>query len=234
MKIVNRIVVTIMAFSVFPLMFFLNLVRAVLSISEDSSLYSILSKIASDTVNSRMEITLSVKEAMGYFRDGKFSFAGMDFSTKKIPAEMLVTKNWLIAAAVLLVVALLIALVIAGCAIFTEAYRTEMCLGAGGIVCAFAAVRCFAKFAAPFVSGKIDIGELLAKNLLGDDSGIVGTLGTAFLKKSISVDVLQLSNAVMLLAIAFFAIILWTLAFYLTLPEKDKPKKIKKPAGAKR
>ena len=46
MKILNRIVVFLLALSVLPIMYFLNAVRAVVSISESSSLYTILSKLA--------------------------------------------------------------------------------------------------------------------------------------------------------------------------------------------
>ena len=87
MKILNRIVVFILSLSIFPIMYFLNLVRAVVSISESSSLYTILSKIAEETASSAMELTFSIKEIFKYISDG-VSFGGMKFDLSKIPAEI--------------------------------------------------------------------------------------------------------------------------------------------------
>ena len=67
MKILNRIVVFILSLSIFPIMYFLNLVRAVVSISESSSLYTILSKIAEETASSAMDI-FNQRDFQIYFR----------------------------------------------------------------------------------------------------------------------------------------------------------------------
>jgi hypothetical protein len=222
MKVVNKIIVFVLALGIFPVVIFQNLVRVVVSISKDSSLYTLLSQILKDSIDNKMEITISVKEAIGYIKDGQFSFAGMSFSTSSIPSEMLVTKNWLIASGACIVAALLIALVLMGSSLFTKAYRTIMCLSAGGIACTYAAVKCFTRFAAPFIDGTIDIGAILAKNIIGDNSGIIGSVGSSFLEGAIKVDVCQLGNVAMIMAILFFAIIMWTLAYFLTLPEKEK------------
>ncbi len=226
MKAVNKIVIFLLAFSVFPVTLFLNIVRGVFSISESSSLYTILSKLAEDMVNSSLELTYSLKEIIQKIGDGGISFAGMSFDLSKIPPELLNGKGWVIAAGVLFVVALIIAIVIMGCALFTKAYKTISCLGAGGAVCCFAAMRCFAKFAAPYLNGSLDIGEILAEALIGDNEDLLGTLGSAFLKKSISVDAFELGNAVNLVFIIFIGIALWELAYFITLPE-EKTKKIK-------
>lgn len=227
MKAVNKIVVFLLAFSVFPIMIFLELVRGVFSISQSSSLYTILSKLAESMVNSALELTYSVKDIIEKIGEGGISFAGMSFDMSKIPAELLEGKGWIIAAVVLLAVALVIAVVIMGCTLFTKAYKTITCLGAGGAVCTFAAMRCFAKFAAPYLDGTRDIGEILAEALIGDDANLLGSIGSAFLKNSISVDSLSLGNAVMLMFIVFLGIALWELAYFITIPQ-EKPKKIKR------
>ena len=105
MKILNRIVVFLLALSVLPIMYFLNAVRAVVSISESSSLYTILSKLAEGTANSAMELAFSLKELAGYASRGNFSIGGMKFDISKLPADLLVGKGWAIAAGVLLAVA---------------------------------------------------------------------------------------------------------------------------------
>lgn len=226
MKILNRIVVFILSLSIFPIMYFLNLVRAVVSISESSSLYTILSKIAEETASSAMELTFSIKEIFKYISDG-VSFGGMKFDLSKIPAELLSGKNWVIAAGVLLAVAMIIAIVIMGCALFTNAYKTISALGAGGAICCFAALRFFARFAAPYMSGSIDVGDVLAQAFVGESNNLLGSIGASVLKGAISVDAFSLSNAVTLSLIFFIGIALWELAYIVTLPE-DKSKNLKK------
>lgn len=227
MKILNRIVVFILSLSIFPIMYFLNLVRAVVSISESSSLYTILSKIAEETASSAMELTFSIKEIFKYISDGGVSFGGLKFDLSKIPAELLSGKNWVIAAGVLLAVAMIIAIVIMGCALFTNAYKTISALGAGGAICCFAALRFFARFAAPYMSGSIDVGDVLAQAFVGESNNLLGSIGASVLKGAISVDAFSLSNAVTLSLIFFIGIALWELAYIVTLPE-DKSKNLKK------
>lgn len=226
MKAVNKIVIFLLALSVFPITIFLELVRGVFSISQSSSLYTILSRFAESMVNSSLELTYSVKEIIEKIGEGGISFAGMSFDMSKIPAELLEGKGWIIAAVVLFVVALVIAVVIMGCILFTKAYKTISCLGAGGAICTFAAMRCFAQFAVPYLDGTHDIGELLSEALIGDDANLLGTIGSAFLKNAISVESLSLGNAVTLTFIVFLGIALWELAYFITIPE-EKPKKIK-------
>ncbi|MBQ8576267.1 MAG: hypothetical protein IJ447_09515 [Clostridia bacterium] len=227
MKILNRIVTFILALAVFPAIATRIILRVVVSIAEGSTAYTLLSSIMEDTVNSAMEITVSFKEIVDYIQNGTFSFSGMNFSFDKIPAEMLVTKNWLIASAVFIVLALIIAIIIMGCALFAQAHKTVMCFGAGGAACCFAAISCFTKFAAPFVSGEIDIARFLGQSLLGGD-GLIATLGTSVISGAISVDVFQLGNAIITMAIIFIGVALWTFAYFITLPTEAKVKKEKK------
>lgn len=226
MKILNKIAVFLLSLSIFPIMFFLNLVRAVVSISESSSLYTILSKISENTASSAMELTVSVKEIFKHISDGSFSFSGMKFDLSKIPADLMTGKNWIIAAGVMLSIALIVAIVIMGCALFTNAYKTIACLGAGGAICSFAALRFFARFTAPYISGSIDLGEVLASAFVSESNNLLGSIGTSILKGAISVDSFSLGNAVTLSMIFFLGIALWELAYVVTLPE-DKSKKIK-------
>lgn len=220
MKIFNKIVVCLATLAIFPIMYFLNLVRAVVSISEDSSLYTILSKLAEETASSAMEITFSVKEIFKYISEGSFSFAGMSFDISKVPSELLSGKNWVIAAGVLIVIAILIAIVMVGCALFTNAYKTITILSASGAICCFAALRCFIRFSAPYMSGSIDVGEILANALVNGSDSLLGSIGTSILKNAISVDSFTLGNAVTLSLIFFIGIALWELAYVVTLPEK--------------
>ncbi len=227
MKILNRIVTFVLAAAVFPSIVTRVLLRAIVSVAKESTAYTLLSGFMENTIDNGLEITVSIKDLFDYIRDGSFSFEGMNFSFDKLPAEMLVTKNWLIATAVLLALALLIALTIMGCALFAQAHKTVMGLGVGGAACCFGAISCFAKFAAPFVAGDIDIGAFLGETLLGDNK-IVSSIGSMFMSGAVDVDVLQLGNAAITMAILFIAVVLWTFAYFITLPTDAKPKKEKK------
>lgn len=232
MKILNRIVTFVLSFMVFPTIATRVILRLVLSIGRDSSAYTILSSFMKETADSALEVTVTLEEIVGYIQNGTFSFSGMNFSFDKIPAEMLTTKNWFIAAAVFLILALLIALIIMGCALFAQAHKTVMCFGVGGMACCFAAIGCFSAFAKPFVTGDIDIGKFLGQSLLGNN-GFIASLGSSFMSGAISVDILQLGNAVITMAILFLGVALWTFAYFITLPTDAKPKKEKKVKKAK-
>ncbi len=227
MKILNRIVTFILAAAVFPSIITRVLLRAIVSVAKDSTAYTLLSGFMENTIDNGLEITVSIKDLFGYIRDGSFSFEGININFDKLPAEMLATKNWLIATAVLLALALLIALTIMGCALFAQAHKTVMGLGVGGAACCFGAISCFAKFAAPFVAGDVDIGAFLGETLLGDNK-IVSSIGSMFMSGAVDVDVLQLGNAAITMAILFIAVVLWTFAYFITLPSDAKPKKEKK------
>lgn len=226
MKILNRIVTFLFALAVFPAFATRVILRLVLSIAEGSTAHTLLSGFMEETINNAIEFTVSFKDIVGYIQDGSFSFSGMNFSIDKLPVEMLATKNWFIASCVFLALALLIALIIMGCALFAQAHKTVMCFGAGGAISCFAAIGCFTKFAAPFVAGEVDIAKFLGQSLLGDD-GIIASLGTSLISGAISVDILQLGNAVITMAILFIGVTLWTFAYFITLPTEAKPKKVK-------
>ena len=91
----------------------------------------------------------------------------------------------------------------------------------------FAALRCFVRFAAPYMSGSIDIGELLANAFVGESNNLLGSIGTSILKGAISVDSFTLGNAITLSLVFFIGVALWELAYVVTLPEK-KSVKVKK------
>ncbi|MDD6275918.1 MAG: hypothetical protein PUB20_03745 [Clostridia bacterium] len=222
MKIINRIVTFLLAASVFPITFCMVFVRILVSISEDSSLYTLLSTFMKETLNSRLELDFSIKELFGYIQDGKFTFAGMTFDSSSIPEGLIVAKGWLIASAVLLVIALLIALVIMGCALFTKAHKTVMCLSAGGAVSMFAAMCCFNRFGKPYVTGAVNIGKILSEAMIGDDGGLLGSIGSSVLDGAINIDIFQLGNFAVTVLIVFLALLTWSGAYYLTMPRENQ------------
>lgn len=227
MKILNRIATFLLAAAVFPSIITRVLVRVIVSVAKGSTAYTLLSGLMENTIDNGLEITVSLQDVVGYIRDGSLSFEGMNFSLDKLPEEMLVTKNWLIATVVLLVLALILALTIMGCALFAQAHKTVMGFGIGGAACCFGAIGCFTKFAEPFIAGDIDIGAFLGESFLGGN-GLVSSIGSMFMSGAVDVDVLQLGNAAITMAILFIAVTLWTFAYFITLPTDAKPKKEKK------
>lgn len=221
MKILNRIVTFLLGLAVFPVIYTRIILRTIVSIAGDSSAYTILQGIIGDTVNNGMEITLTLKDAIRHIQEGTFSFSGINFDISKLPEEMLVTKEWAIATIVLLALVLLIALIIMGCALFTQAHKTVMAFSASAIALCFASMGCFSRFAEPFLSGEIDIAKFLGQSLLGDN-GIIASIGSIFISGAISVDVLQLGPAVITMAIVFGIILMWTFAYYITLTPEAK------------
>ncbi len=228
MKVLNRIIIFVLGIAVLPVMYFRTLIRIVVSLNTDSSIYTILSKIIKDTADSGMEITISVKKAIEYWQSGYFNFGGTEIDLSKIPTELLTNKNWVIASGILIAIAILIAVVIAGCGLFTKAYKTIMGLSATGAACIFAAIKCFSKFTAPFLNGDMDIGKLIGNAMSGDNPTILSSIGSAFLNDSINVDSFCFESAIFTVLIIFIGILLWTLAYYVTLPAEEKKKKVEK------
>lgn len=229
MKILNRIVTFLLAAAVFPVIIIRTFVRIIVSISPDSYIYKIMTLAGKKTdspFNSKMEMTYSLKELFQYWEDGTLSFGERRYGIIDLPEEVLITKNWLFASVGFIAAALLIALVIMGCALFAQSHKTVMGLSAGGIATLAASLACFKRFAAPFVSGKIDMGTVILKIFGGDNAaGNVGSIGALAIKDAIIIDIFQLGNAVFTVGIIFFILLLWTLAYYITLPESERKKK---------
>ncbi|MCQ2483868.1 MAG: hypothetical protein MJ168_00895 [Clostridia bacterium] len=231
MKILNRIVTFLLAFAVFPAIILRVLFRIVISISPDSYVYKLLSifgKNSGTSVNSKMEFTVSAKELFEYWKDGTLSFGERRYAIIDLPEEVLITKNWLFASMGFIGAALIIALIIMGCALFAQSHKTVMGLSAGGILSLFVSMTCFNKFAAPFISGKIDMGTVIMEIFGGvdpDAAGGLGSLGALAFKDAVLVDILQLGNAFFTVGVIFFIILIWTFAYFITLPESERKKK---------
>lgn len=231
MKILNRIVTFLLAFAVFPAVILRVLFRVVISISPDSYVYKLLSifgKNSGASVNSKMEFTLSAKQLFEYWRDGTLSFGERRYAIIDLPEEVLITKNWLFASMGFIGAALIIALIIMGCALFAQSHKTVMGLSAGGILSLIVSMTCFNKFAAPFISGKIDMGTVIMEIFGGvdpDAAGGLGSLGALAFKDAVLVDILQLGNAFFTVGVIFFIILIWTFAYFITLPESERKKK---------
>ncbi len=234
MKILNRIVTFILAVAVFPAAVTRIMIRIIIAPG------GLLNSVMGDTA---IKEELSVIDIINYIQEGTFDFLKDLFNFDNLPIEVNAVKGWLLASAVMLVLALLIALIIMGCALFTQAHKTVMGLSIGGALSCFLAMSFFTKFTAPFTAGKVDIGAILGKNLEGAE-GIVGSILSSAISGVVDFEVFQLGNAVITMALLFIGILFWTFAYYITLspearaaiknpPVKEKKVKAKKEKTSK-
>ncbi len=229
MKILNRIVTFILAVAVFPAAVTRIMIRIIIAPG------GLLNSVMGDTA---IKEELSVIDIINYIQEGTFDFLKDLFNFDNLPIEVNAVKGWLLASAVMLVLALLIALIIMGCALFTQAHKTVMGLSFSGALFCFLAMSFFTKFTAPFTAGKVDIGAILGKNLEGAE-GLVGSILSSAISGVVDFEVFQLGNAVITMALLFIGILFWTFAYYITLspeakaaiknpPVKEKKVKVKK------
>ena len=234
MKILNRIVTFILAVAVFPAAVTRIMIRIIIAPG------GLLNSVMGDTA---IKEELSVIDIINYIQEGTLDFLKDLFNFDNLPIEVNAVKGWLFASAAMLVLALLIALIIMGCALFTQAHKTVMGFSFGGALSCFLAMSFFTKFTAPFTAGKVDIGAILGKNLEGTE-GIVGSILSSAISGVVDFKVFQLGNAVITMALLFIGILFWTFAYYITLspeakaaiknpPVKEKKVKAKKEKEAK-
>lgn len=234
MKILNRIVTFILAVAVFPAAVTRIIIRIIIAPG------GALNSLVGDTA---IKEELSVIDIINYIQEGTFDFLKDLFNFDNLPIEVNAVKGWLLASAVMLVLALLIALIIMGCSLFTQAHKTVMGLSVGGALSCFLAMSFFTKFTTPFIEGKVDIGAILGKNLEGGE-GIVGSLLSSLISGVVDFKVFQLGNAVVTMALLFLGILFWTFAYYITLspearaaiknpPVKEKKERANKEKAAK-
>ena len=230
MKIVNRIIVFLAAAAVFPILALQNFVSIVLSIDRDSLVYTLINAISgkdNQLTNSRLGIDKTLVDLYNS-ATGK-SESPFDFKEilANLPKEFDPLKKYIIAALVFVAVGVLIAIIIMGCALFTKAHRTVFALSLGGAASFITALVLFGKAAKPLLDGTIDVATTIMP-LLMDSQSLLGSLASAALSGSISVDACGLGGAVYGAAIAMFALAMWEIAYYLTLPNDEKSaKKVK-------
>ncbi len=233
MKIVNRIVTSLLALATFPFLISQLFFRIVLSINEESLAYSLInmfSKGDNMLTGNRLGLQESLWDIFQMVIGEKENTFNFDFMSiwNSLPEDLASSKNLIIASLVFVVLGVLIAIVIIGCAIFTKAYKTIIGLGLGGFVSFLLGIILFGKAGEPLVSGDVDALKLIADLLTSGEGGGLGSIVTGLLQGTVSVDSFALGGAVFGAMIMMLAVAIWELAFYVTLPEKDKPKKLKK------
>lgn len=230
MKIVNRIVTALLAAAAFPFLITQIFFKIVLSVSEDSMAYSLITALAGTDnmlTGNRLGIQESLWNIFQMITGNKESSFDFDFMSvwNSLPESLAASKNLIIASIICVAVGALIALVIVGCAIFTKAYKTIIGLGFAGFATFLAGIILFKEAGEPLTDGTVDALRLIADLLMSDGGSDFGAIAAALLEGTISVDTFSLGGAVFGAMIMMIAVVVWEFAYVLTLPESEKPAK---------
>lgn len=197
MKTVYKILGTICYLAVFPVMYFLPLIRFHITSSFSESLmsslnfkeYLSLSYIVKMLSNTTEQQDTLITLIMNVINNKESKISGM-----------FTNKPWIIAALVFAALMLVLCLATAVITVVTKKVGLSVGLGAGSIVSALLMNFCFKRFAEPLLSGKISLANLIS----GTDTST--TIVSSLLGGALRIDALQLavafSIAVMLLVIA--------------------------------
>ncbi len=231
MKIVNRIVTAALAIATFPFLITQFLFEIILSFNQESIAYSLITAFAGQDnalTGNRLGFQESIMSLVKMAMNSSDKDSGINILEiwSSLPETLTTSKNLIIAALVCVAVGAVVALVIIGCAIFTKAYKTIIGLGLGGAGCFLAGVILFGKAGAPLKDGTVDIVELVADLLMGENTSAIGALAGSLLSGTVKVDVFAMGGAVFGAMIMLFAVAVWEFAYYITLPENER--KIKK------
>ncbi len=198
MKTIYRIIAPILSIAIFPVLYFLPLIRAMVS----SGLLGALTGNTSGTKTNLLTSTLglgeytSIKDIVKLSQGDTsslqawksvFDNLGDDFKNK-LTKDYAVDK-FLIAALVFFVLLVLLVLVFTVLSAVMSKHIVPLCLSAAAFVSALIMNACFNGFAKPFVSGAINLSTILG-NKAGDNAVLGALLGNA-----VTVDYLQLSVA---------------------------------------
>lgn len=114
---------------------------------------------------------------------------------------------------------LVIALVAMFVSIFSNAKKTQMAIGACGIVSLILLKSSFDKLVAPIIDGRVTLG---------------GLLDIPFLGLITKVDVVNLSGGWVMMLMLFIGLILWSLSYILTSEKETETIKKKQPKSIKK
>ncbi len=226
MKIVNKIVSFILAAAVFPLMITQVLIKLVLSVNEESLAYSLLKMFLGEDnkiTGNRLGFEESVIDFFNLLTGKQSGAFGIDLKTfiSTLPEDFDHMKKLIAVAAGFIALGLLITVVILGCILFTNAYKTVAGLALGGSICFGVSTLIFGKAARPLIDGTISIVEALS-NALGSSGQDTSNFAAGLLSDVVKVDSFALGSAVYFAMFALFGLAIWEFSYVVTLP---KPKK---------
>ena len=196
MKTFYRILAPILSLVIFPVLYFLPLIRAMVS----SSLLGALTGSDSGAKTNLLTSTLGIGEYTSINDIVKLSqgdttslqawksvFENLGDDLKERLSKEFACGRFLIAALVFFGLLVLLTLVFTVLSAVMSKHVVPLCLAGGAFISALAMNACFNAFAKPFVTGAINLSSIIG----GTDNAIVGAL----LGSAVTVDYLQLSVA---------------------------------------
>ena len=197
MKTVYRILAPIISIAVFPVLYFLPLIRAMVS----SDLLGMLSGKTDGPKTNLLTSTLGIGEytsisdivrmAQGdteKLKVWKSIFENLGDDLKDKLSKEFASGRFLIAALVFFALLVVLTLVFAVLSAVMKKQIVPLCLAGGAFLSALAMNACFNAFAKPFVTGAINLSSILG-------GGTQNAMLTALLGNAVTVDYLQLSVA---------------------------------------
>ena len=197
MKTVYRILAPLLSIAIFPVLYFLPLIRAMVS----SGLLGALTGNKTGTKTNLLTTTLGIgeytsindvvkmaKSGSSKFEALKSLFENLGDETKERLSEEFSSGKFLIAALVFFVLLILLVLAFTVLSAVLKKHVAPLCLSAGAFVSALIMNACFNAFAKPFVTGAVSLASILGE-------GTQNALLTTLLGNAVSVDYLQLSVA---------------------------------------
>ncbi|MBQ7595043.1 MAG: hypothetical protein IJU45_00085 [Clostridia bacterium] len=225
MKIVNKIVSFILAAAVFPFMITQVLIKLVLSVNENSLAYSLIKMFLGDDnkiTGSRLAFEESVLDFFNLLTGKQSGAFGIDLKTfiSTLPEDFDHMKKLIVVSGIFIALGILITIIILGCVLFTNAYKTIAGLALGGSICFAVSTFIFGKAARPLIDGTVSIVDALSQAISssGQDAG---DFASGLLSDAVKVDSFALGGAVYFAMFALFGLAIWEFSYVVTLP---KPK----------
>ncbi len=217
MKIIYKIVNSAAVLAFIPILLFLPMFRFIMTIGMTSSnqllsifgsmldLTSIISGVAGiDFENLPEYYKLTDVYDLIFAQDSTFASAGFDVSA--LPDELI---KYFTATAVLFVTALVLALLVLVIGLFTKKKILPAIFAASGLICTFAANKCFTHVAEQLVSGKMSVIPMI------ENMESLSSYANYLSYIDIDIRIFELSSAYSMMLLVFGALIIINIAFHL-------------------
>lgn len=197
MKTVYRILAPILSIAIFPVLYFLPLIRAMVSSgllgaltgNKDGPKTNLLTTtLGIGEYTSINDVVRMAKSGSSKFEALKSLFDNLGDDLKERLSKEFASGRFLIAALVFFVLLVLLVLVFTVLSAVMKKHLVPLCLAGGAFVSALIMNACFNAFAKPFVTGAVSLASILGE-------GTQNALLTTLLGNAVTVDYLQLSVA---------------------------------------
>ncbi len=201
MKIVDRIVCTLLSFAVIPVAIFTPIFHWIYQLVGYDLINSLLGgNLTSSQDTGWTEDNFSLYELYGLLKDFGVDFKNL-FSSSSVSDTAAELVPYIKVTFAFLILTLVIAFAAGVVSIVSNAKKTQMILGGCGIVSLIGMITAFGKFAEPLVSGNVTIGSLL---------------DISWLSYVTKIESITLSSAWVFMIMLFAGLILWSLSYILT------------------